>query len=231
MSKVYSKPTQVLCISLWVLHYQWPLCLGPLIFEEHLQTQLEHSAQTPLLLSVHGVPCVVELRMYFGEERLTPLENILFLNNVKLLHHQGFTRCHRATFPPTFSSLPSQPFPFFTLPCSFLSTLKKILFLVTCREVQLFSSADSLPGPWVLPVHLKWLLKSSPRQSAPWSQRCWLVKGAHLCYPWILIYYHQGTGDPLRTGVIRRASSIVSGMAMRTKWDIFLLLLIRPCYW
>lgn len=138
MSKVYSKPTQVLCISFWVLHYQWPLCLGPLIFEEHLQTQLEHSAQTPLLLSVHGVPCVVELRMYFGEEGLTPLENILFLINVKLLHYQGFTWCHRATFPPTFSSLPSQPFPFFTFPCSFLSTLKKYSSLSHAEKFSYF---------------------------------------------------------------------------------------------
>ena len=64
------------------------------------------------------------------------------------------------TFPNFF---PSQLFPFFTLPCSFLSIVKKKtktpktekLFLVTCREVQLFSSADSLPGPWVLPNYCK----------------------------------------------------------------------------
>lgn len=74
----------------------------------------------------------------------------------------------------------------------------------------------SLPGPWVLPVDLKWLLKSSARQSAPCSQRCWLVKGAHLCYSWILVYYHQGTRDPLRTEMMRKTSSIVSGMVMRT---------------
>lgn len=131
---------------------------------------------------------------------------------------------------PNFLFPPFSTISLFHFPMLFPLNVKKILFLVTCREVQLFSSADSLPGPWLLPVDLKWLLKSSPRQSAPWSQRCWLVKGAHLCYPWILVYYHQGTGDPLRTGVMRRASSIVSGMVMRTKWDIFLLLLIRPCY-
>lgn len=68
------------------------------------------------------------------------LENILVLNSIKPVHHQGFTQCHRATFP---NFLCSQLFPFFTLPCPFLSVVKKNTLPCHMSFVQLFPSADS----------------------------------------------------------------------------------------